>query len=194
MTRRAGREAALFETDQQARARLRRALRQPAEEVLDGWMAAEPKVWIRQNAAELHRAGLTAEDAAALHRRLDSTTAQALVPLINAGRMAALEVRWLHLWAASGLLTAEPEPKPGRGTRRSQARAGRVVFTAWVAAARRYVHACDGDQHLAAAAAGAGLSPEHTRADFEAGKLDISTLEMLAALRDGTAPGPPVAP
>lgn len=159
----------------QQRSRLRRKLRGVDDVTFEAWMSVEPLNWTLRHAPALHEAGLTPEDAADLYRRLGEQTAQMLSSLIDAGRMADIDTRYIHLWAASGLLRPEIT-----GTGRAQ----KVKFTRWVTEARKYIMVCRGDQHLSAAAAAAGLSVDETRTMRTNEQLDIESLELMAALRE----------
>lgn len=144
-------------------------------EELDDWLAVEPRAWVVEHGPTLRAAGLSAKDAADLHRRLGVDGASHLSSLVNAGRLADIDIAWIHLWAASGVLRAEFSGRAGRN----------VSYTAWVRQARLFIAACSGDQRLAAHAAGAGLSLEEMVRLRDAGELELDSLAMLAAFNDG---------
>jgi hypothetical protein len=177
------------------RALLTRKMVHPAPDEVEAWLevagwSAESGPedqalarWVEKFGPALQAAGLTAEDAGKLYLRLGPQVAASLSRLIDQGRMADLNIRYVHLWAASGLLkpSVTPGSRPGRR--------GTVSFTTWINEARRYITACGGDQHLAAAAAAAGFSVEETALNYAAGDLDVKALEMLTALRDSFPEG-----
>lgn len=158
---------------------LRRKMPGIDDEELTGWLRLEPRMWMLRHGPTLYAAGLSADDAGDLYARLGDQVAQMLSQLIDAGRMADLNIRFIHLWAASGLL--KPELPTGR-----RGRTGPPKFTRWVSEARRYIVICEGDQHLAALAAAAGLSVEETEVMRTRGELNHGALETLAALRNFT--------
>lgn len=159
--------------DQHDARQLRRKMGGPSTEVLQGWLALGDRLWVMRHGATLFAAGLDADDARDLYRRLGAHAGD-LSRLIDAGRMADIDCAYLHLWAASGILQAQV-----RERRRPP------NYTAWVVVARRFIAACDGAQDEASAAAAAGVSLDevvHLRA---AGPLDVDGLRMLAGLREG---------
>ena len=155
--------------------------------VVQAWLAAvDDRAWATTNMRILHDAGLSPEQGKDLYGRVPSETRQQMARLVDAGRMASLDTRYLHWWAASGLLRAEVTP----GATTARGRPGRriVNFTKWVTEARRYITATKGDQRLAALAAAAHLSVSET--DDRYGKpgadgLDEETLMLMIALREG---------
>lgn len=158
---------------------LARTLRMPPE-VCAAWLDFTDRAWAVSNMRVLHEAGLTPEQGHDLYARVPSDTRAQMARLVDAGRMASLDTRYLHWWAASGLLHAErTTTRTSRGRPRHE-----VSFTKWVTAARRYIAATGGDQGLAALAAGAGLSPDETADRHAAGALDPDALEVLVALRE----------
>lgn len=158
------------------RGKLRRRFGSPPEDVLDAWLALDERAWVLAHGPDLWAAGLSADDAQALHRRLGASDAQHLGHMIVAGRLAGLTISNIHLWAASGLLAS-----PAGGPRR---RRSPTDYTRWVTQARRYIRACDGDERLAAATAAAGFSPEDARSAYTAGKLELDGLLAVVALRE----------
>lgn len=175
-----GRDPAAAPVDRD-RGKLRRRFGSPPEDVLDDWLALDQRTWVLEHGPDLHAAGLTAQDAAALHRRLGAVDAQHLGHMIVAGRLAGLNIANIHLWAASGLL-ASPT---GGGPRR---RRSPTDYTRWVSQARRYITVCEGDERLAAAVAAAGFSVEDAHSAYTAQKLDLDGLLAVVALRE-TLPG-----
>lgn len=164
--------------DERERLRLSRNMPGATADDIDAWLAFEPRSWVLRHGPALHAAGLDASDTTDLYRRLGATTATLVSRLIDAGRMADIDIRFIHLWAASGLMAPTVEPGTRPGTIRTER------FTRWVAQARRYITACGGDQHLAALTAAAGLSVEETVTMHAAGDLDAGSLEVMAALRE----------
>lgn len=166
---------------ERARRTLRRAMRTLSNTELDEWLAVEPHEWALRHAPTLHAAGLTPKDAYDLHRRLGDPVARDLSRMVDAGRMADITIRHIHLWAASGLL------KPSEGARAYGAGASPMRYTRWVTEARRYITACEGNQSLAAAAAGAHLSVEETATLYSTGQLAMDSLLSMVALRETTS-------
>lgn len=162
--------------EDQSRARLRRGMPGVSSADLELWLAVEPRAWIVKHGPTLYAAGLSSEDATDLYRRLGPTVASMLSSLIDAGRMADIDIRYIHLWAASGLLKPEVPQTRGRGAV--------PRFTRWVSEARKYIMVCGGDQHMAALSAAAGLSLEETVTMRDAGELEVGALEMLSAFRE----------
>lgn len=163
------------------RAILARQMPGASEEEVQGWLGVEPRSWVVRHAPTLHQAGLRVSDAVDLYQRLGPGVAESLSNLVFAGRMADIDLRYVHLWAASGLLRpASTGNRPGRPSPPN--------FTRWVTQARRFITACGGDQHMAAAAAAAGLSVQETTQMHAAGELQVEALGTLAALR-GTSLG-----
>lgn len=159
------------------RGRLRRGFGGDTDDEIDQWLALEPRAWVLTHGPALHAAGLSADDARALHRRLGATDAEHLGHMIVAGRLASLDIAHIHLWAASGLLAS---PTGGARKRRSP-----DDYTRWVKQARQFITACGGDERLGAAVAAAGYSVDDARTAFEAGKLDVDGLLTVVALREG---------
>lgn len=159
--------------ERELRSRLARKVGLTLGEV-DAWLAVGTPSWVARNARLLHAAGLTPEDAVALRRWVADATWECIGWLADAARMSGLDIGCLRWWAAAGLL--EPLSTPTRDVYSYRR------FFAWVTQARRYVAAAEGDQQVAARAAAAGLSVEETAALRKEGRLDIPTLEGLAAL------------
>lgn len=158
------------------RQRLRSRIgRTATDETVDAWFEVGPTVWVLRHAGSLTQAGLTAEDAQKLYRRLGPKVSEHVSSLIDAGRYADLDTRHIHLWAASGLL--KPEVSSSRA---------RPNVTRWVQQARVFIRACGGDQQLAALAAAAGFSVDETKTMVDDGTADEDSLRMLVALRDNS--------
>jgi hypothetical protein len=165
-----------YTSDDRARTTLRRGMPGVSSVDLELWLAVEPRAWIVKHGPTLYAAGLTHEDATDLYRRLGPTVASMLSSLVDAGRMADIDIRYVHLWAASGLLKPEVPQTRGRGAV--------PRFTRWVSEARKYIKVCGGDQHLAALAAASGLTLPETETMREAGELEVGALELLSAFRE----------
>ena len=159
------------------RGKLRRGFGGGDDAELDQWLALDARAWVLTHGPALHAAGLSADDAKALYRRLGASDAEHLGHMIVAGRLASLDIAHIHLWAASGLLTS---PTGGHRRRRSP-----DDYTRWVKQARQFIIACGGDEQLAAAVAAAGYSVEEASTAFEAGKLNLDGLLTVVALREG---------
>jgi hypothetical protein len=159
---------------------LRRKLHGADAATVEEWLTVGPAAWVQKNASRLHDAGLAPSDGAALYRRLGPEGSVHVGSLLTQGLMAGLELRHVHLWAASGLLVPVKNPQ-----RPHEA----PSFTTWVTQARRYVAACCGDQQMAAAAAAARLGVEETATMWSNGDLDMGQLATLVALRED---GPPI--
>lgn len=169
--------------EDRARALLQRRMRGAGPEEIAAWLALEPRAWVMRHGSSLYQAGLSAQDAADLYRRLGPQVAQSLARLIDQGRMADIDIRHVHFWAASGLL------KPTYSAH-STGRRGEPNFTRWITKAREYIKACGGDQRLAALAAAAGLSVTETARGYRSDELRAETLEILVGLRQGSSPDP----
>lgn len=148
------------------------------------WLDLEDSGWAVTNAATLHRAGLSAADGLSLYRQVDKAVVGHMARLVNAGRMASLNTRYLHWWAMSGLLRPVTADRPIMNGRRPPP----PSFTAWVTAARQFIAGCAGDEELAALAAASGLSAPETAEMYRAGTLDRQSLLTLAALRATVPP------
>lgn len=161
-----------------ARKRLRRQMVGIGESELDDWLDIDPRPWALAHGPALRAAGLTPKDAIALYRRLGPQGALSLAAMIDAGRMADIDIAHIHLWAASGLLkpSAGPSGRAGRGRA--------MKFTEWVTQARRFTRACGGDEQLAAATAAAGFSVDEAHSAYAAGSLELDGLLTIVALRD----------
>lgn len=159
------------------RGKLRRRFGGAPDEVLDAWLALDQRAWVLVHGPDLWAAGLSADDAAALFRRLGAVDAQHLGHMIVAGRLAGLDIANIHLWAASGLLASPVSGGPRR--RRSPG-----DYTRWVSQARRYIAACAGEERLAAAVAAAGFNVDDAHSAYAAGKLELDGLLAVVALRE----------
>lgn len=161
-----------------ARKRLRRHMVGIGEEELDDWLAFDPRPWALTHGPALRAAGLTPKDATALYRRLGPQGALSLSAMIDAGRMADIDIAHIHLWAASGLL------KPSVTHNGRPGRIRTVKFTEWVTQARRFTRACGGNEQLAAACAAAGFSVDEAHSAYAVGSLELDGLLTIVALRD----------
>lgn len=153
---------------------LAKAWRTNVEEAA-AWLAAAPAEFVVVHGATLRAAGMDAEAVGYLYPRLAPAVAADLARLVDAGRMADVEVRWLHWWARSGLLQSAPSGR--RGGR------GGLSYTTWVTQARLFISACGGDQEMAALAAAAGLNPGEAARKHADGALDREVLRTMAALQ-----------
>lgn len=128
-----------------------------SEDVAQAWLDLNDRAWAISNMKVLHACGLSPEDGKVLYDCLLPEARLHISRLVDAGRMADLDVTYLHWWAAAGLL--RPSETPAAATRRSR-RAPTISFTTWATTARRYIAATGGNQQRASMAAAAGLSPE----------------------------------
>ena len=179
---------------EQVRALARKMPGAPIEEV-EAWAKVEPTWWTVRCAPVLRQAGMVPEDAHELYERLGDRVAAHLTSLVDAGRMADIEMKHLRWWAASGLFDESVPGSPNavqgwiqgrQGYRqpRSTRGASYPSFTRWVSEARRYIAACQGDQQLAAHAAAARLSVDETAAMFTKGELSLETLTVMTAFNE----------
>jgi hypothetical protein len=147
--------------------------------VLTDWLTSTPLTWAASNALSLHRAGLTPAQGSDLYDLLAADIRPHIGRLLDAARMAELDLSYLDRWIRGGLVAAQITPSKKRNGQ------DKVVFTPWVTNARRFIAATAGNEHLASLAAAAGLTAEETATQFRAGTLNERTLHGLGALREG---------